>query len=189
MNIDTHEITVGKLSKVMTRHMNYSEEDSLIISNAAEVHDIGKAIICSTILNAPRKLSGAEFEKIKEHPVFGAAILTRLNYCHVSIGIVKYHHEKWDGTGYPEGLSGDAIPMEAQIVSVCDVYQALSAKRSYKNILDHHEILAIMRPLFGSHFNPKLQMFFEKSSDEFMRIITHEKSKHNIIMGKYSRAA
>lgn len=149
-----------------------SEIDFDIFLRAVPLHDIGKIGIPDSILLKPGKLTPEEFEIIKTHTTIGAAAIssimirnddTYMKYCY---DICKFHHEKWDGTGYPEGLCGQNIPLSARIVAVIDVYDALVSERCYKAAYTHEEAMSIIRQSAGSHFDPYIVKVLESSQDE-----------------------
>ena len=123
--------------------VNLDEKMIECIASASTLHDIGKIVIPDSILNKPSRLTPEEFEVMKSHTVEGANIIRKLNfieqkdYLEYAWQIAMYHHERWDGKGYPEGLSGDAIPLCAQAVAVADVYDALTTHRVYKPVIPH----------------------------------------------------
>ena len=133
-----------------------------MIKIASSLHDIGKICVDEKILNKPGKLTKEEFEIIKTHTTLGAEMLTSLpeykseKIVRIAAEVCRWHHERYDGKGYPDGLSGDDIPISAQVVSVADVYDALVSKRAYKEPFTHEE--AIRKILSGEcgAFNPLL---------------------------------
>ena len=126
----------------------------------ATVHDIGKLIIPSDVLNKPGKLAPDEWDLIKRHPVAGVEMLAEMDFPGEVGPMVRSHHERWDGQGYPDGLSGDQIPRAARMLCIADVYDALLSKRSYKGALSHDAALDIMRSDPGA-FDPNLFALFE----------------------------
>ncbi|MBE5905760.1 MAG: response regulator [Lachnospiraceae bacterium] len=160
----------GEFSDVLD--MNYVETIRL----AAPMHDIGKIKISDTILMKPGKLTEAEFEKMKEHTVFGKEVildtLGNLDDQHlvkIACEIAAYHHEKYNGTGYPEGLKGEEIPLCARIMAVADVYDALKEKRCYKAAFPLEEVYEIMQEDAGSHFDPKVLEAFMSIREEIVK--------------------
>jgi len=120
------------------------------------LHDIGKVAISDEILLKPGRLTTEEFEVMKQHPVFGAKVLHNTEgyagenpLLHLAADIAEYHHEKWDGSGYPHGLKGEDIPLGARIMALADVYDALRSKRPYKEALSHEATVEII--LHGDH--------------------------------------
>lgn len=135
----------------------------LAIERNAAVHDIGKVATPDNVLKKPGRLTLEEFEVMKEHASVGGDVFRDLNkeledfemtYYHTAEIIARYHHERWDGSGYPEGLKGLDIPIEARIVAVADVFDALSSKRVYKEAMSFEESLAIIKAESGKHFDP-----------------------------------
>ncbi len=127
----------------------------------ATLHDVGKLVIPSEILNKPGKLAPNEWELVKRHPVAGAEMLTEMNFPAAIIPMVRSHHERWDGQGYPDGLAGEDIPRSARILCIGDIWDALTSKRSYKGLLTPEAALQIMRSEVGKQFDPELFGLFE----------------------------
>lgn len=150
-----------------------TEEFIKKLQYASVIHDIGKVGIKDSILLKPGKLTPEEFDHIKTHPVIGAKVLRQVyesypgnKYIEVGIEIAESHHERWDGKGYPNQLSGNQIPLSAQILAVCDVYDALRSKRPYKEPLDHDSSLRQIMAEKGTHFNPRIvEAFMACESD------------------------
>ena len=161
---------------------NYVQDMSL----ASILHDIGKTAIPSTILDKPGKLTEAEFAIVKEHTVIAAQILNQANhlfiqkynrdsYLALARDIAHSHHEHWDGQGYPHGIKEQAIPLSARIVSIVDVYDALTSKRPYKQPWTHEAAVQEISRLSGIHFDPEIVLSFmavEKQIQE-ITIETH----------------
>jgi putative nucleotidyltransferase with HDIG domain len=118
------------------------------------VHDIGKLQLPGDILNKPGRLTDEEFAIIKQHPGLGATLLSHLGGFSEEVPIVEAHHERWDGAGYPHGLNGEDIPLEARILSVCDVYDALTSDRPYRTAWEHDRAVALLRQDSGTAFDP-----------------------------------
>jgi putative nucleotidyltransferase with HDIG domain len=133
---------MGELFKV-------SEAELRALHAGALLHDIGKLAVPEYILNKPGKLTEAEFAKMKIHPTVGGDILKRVNFPYPVEDIVRYHHEKWDGSGYPKGLKGEAIPLVARIISVVDFYDATRCDRPYRKGMKREESLALLRSMVG----------------------------------------
>ncbi|WP_394498428.1 HD-GYP domain-containing protein [Shewanella sp. ENK2] len=133
------------------------------IALSSVLHDIGKVGIADAILLKPGKLTADEFEHIKAHPVIGAQVLESITQFAPECGYIKMgrdiaggHHEKWDGSGYPKGLSGIEIPLSARIVALVDVYDALTSPRCYKKPFTHQQAVSLILEGKGKHFDPKL---------------------------------
>lgn len=145
---------------------------------SAPLHDIGKVGIPDAILLKPGKLTAEEFEIMKTHTTLGrdaiAQAETRLGrnvpFLRVAKEIAYSHQEKWDGSGYPQGLAGEAIPVSARLMAVADVYDALISKRVYKGAMTHAEAVSIVRQGSGSHFDPAMVVAFEGTQDGFLAI-------------------
>ena len=144
---------------------------------ASPLHDIGKVGIPDHILLKPARLTPPEFEIIKTHTTIGANTLRAVDreypgnsFIRTGIEIAEFHHEKWDGSGYPHGLTGEAIPLAARIVALVDVYDALTSTRVYKKALGHLESVAIILEGRGRHFDPHVVDAFEAVEKEFEAI-------------------
>ena len=140
----------------------------------ALLHDIGKLAVPEYILNKPGKLTEAEFAKMKIHPTVGGDILKRVNFPYPVEDIVRYHHEKWDGSGYPRGLKGEAIPLTARIISVVDFYDATRCDRPYRKGMKREDSLGLLRGMIGTAFDPKVVQVFIDHVEEFDRLIKAE---------------
>ena len=140
----------------------------------ALLHDIGKLAVPEYILNKPGKLTEAEFAKMKIHPTVGGDILRRVNFPYPVEDIVRYHHEKWDGSGYPKGLKGEAIPLVARIISVVDFYDATRCDRPYRKGMKREESLALLRSMATTAFDSRVVDMFIEHVEEFDRLIAAE---------------
>ena len=140
----------------------------------ALLHDIGKLAVPEYILNKPGKLTEAEFAKMKIHPTVGGDILRRVNFPYPVEDIVRYHHEKWDGSGYPKGLKGEAIPLVARIISVVDFYDATRCDRPYRTGMKREDSLALLRSMVGTAFDPRVVDLFIEHVEEFDQLIVAE---------------
>ncbi len=155
----------------MGRLLKVSDSEISALHAGALLHDIGKLAVPEYILNKPGKLTEAEFAKMKIHPVVGGDILKRVNFPYPVEDIVRYHHEKWDGSGYPKGLKGQEIPLVARIISVVDFYDATRCDRPYRKGMKREESLALLRSMVGSAFDPRVVETFIKHVEEFDRLI------------------
>ncbi|HHY52710.1 MAG TPA: HD domain-containing protein, partial [Clostridiales bacterium] len=145
--------------------------------NASPLHDIGKGGIPDAILLKPGKPTPEEFEIMKTHVTVGHKTLASVQeqcavnaFLQTGMEITLCHHEKWDGSGYPNGLKGEAIPLSARIMALADVYDALRSKRVYKDGFSHEESVEIIRRESGRHFDPHLVELFLQHHQEFCRI-------------------
>lgn len=134
------------------------------------LHDVGKVGIPDVILKKPGRYTPEEMELMKKHVSFGAKMMDSPAIPKIAVNIVKYHHEKWDGTGYLEGLSGTDIPLEARIVTLSDVYDALGTKRVYKEAFDEDVIDKMIQDSSGKHFDPDLTKVFFKKKEDILKI-------------------
>jgi putative nucleotidyltransferase with HDIG domain len=132
------------------------------IEAAALLHDVGKLAIPEHILNKPGRLTPAEFERMKSHARIGAEILSEVDFPYPLVPIVRHHHENWDGTGYPEGLRGDAIPIGARILAVVDCFDALTSHRPYRRALSMSEALEIIEARRGTMYDPAVVDVFHQ---------------------------
>lgn len=150
------------------------------IYHAASLHDIGKVGIPDAVLLKEGNLSDEEMETIRRHPGIGAATLERVRREHpgnefltMGIELTRFHHEKWDGSGYPDGLAGEAIPLCARIMALVDVYDALRSKRPYKDPFSHEQACALISKGKGTHFDPSVAEAFAGAEAEFAEIYEH----------------
>jgi putative two-component system response regulator len=139
---------------------------------AAAIHDVGKLGIPDSIVLKPGKLAAQEFEVMKTHTEIGARIMERSNFEVVKVAreIALYHHERWDSSGYPQGLGGEAIPESARIVAVADVYDSLISDRVYRPAFPENKALAMIKEEKGRHFDPRILECFLDSLSEIHRI-------------------
>ena len=169
-HIQRTERYVEMLLLRMRRHPGYSGLTDNYCSNvvlAAPMHDIGKIKIPDAILNKPGKLTKEEFEIMKHHAAFGGDIIRKTmsdveeqEYCDIAFNIARHHHERFDGTGYPDGLKGEEIPLEARIMALADVYDALISERVYKKAFSKEEAKRIIMEGSGTQFDPSLVPLF-----------------------------
>jgi putative nucleotidyltransferase with HDIG domain len=121
---------------------------------AGLLHDIGKITVSEGILNKPGKLTRREFDSIKDHPIVGATLVSQVKGFERLVPIVRHHHERFDGTGYPDGLAGEDIPPESRILSVLDVFDALTHQRSYRKAQSGEDAIAELGHGAGTQFDP-----------------------------------
>ena len=159
----------------------YKEQltDSFIenVINSAPLHDIGKITIPDSILNKPGKLTNEEFDLMKTHTTAGGKIISSIietvpdsHYLDEAKNLATFHHERWDGKGYPTGLSGEDIPLSARIMAVADVFDALISKRSYKEGFSYDKAFKIIEEESGTHFDPKLVHAFFEAKDSILKV-------------------
>ena len=162
-----------------------SKECIELMIKSAPLHDIGKIGVADRILLKPGKLTDEEFAEMKKHTVYGQQSLLKAeeeiedeSFLRFAREIAYTHHEKWDGTGYPEGISGDAIPLSGRIMAIADVYDALISKRVYKPPMTHSKAAAIIREGKGSHFDPVLVDVFCSTEENFRQIALEYAENH-----------
>ena len=190
-----HHVTrVGQYSALIAEDLGFPANAVELIEQAAQLHDVGKIGIPDSVLHKPGKLDPHEFDIIRDHCGIGRRIINPLSHeesirlkTHTSVGmqimgsthspvlklaavIAATHHEKWDGSGYPKGLSGNAIPIEGRIVAVADVFDALSSARPYKEAFPIQKCLDILIDGRGKHFDPRVLDAFLRRKEEAIRI-------------------
>lgn len=168
-----HLKRMSRFSAAIARRLGLPDGTVETILYAAPMHDLGKIGIPDGILMKPTELEPLEFEIIKQHTVIGAKILegSESELIQMAESVAGCHHEKWDGSGYPNGLKGIEIPIAARIVAVADVFDALTSKRPYKGPFSAERALAIIRDGRGSHFDPDVVDAFFAIQDEVLAII------------------
>ncbi|MBU1660090.1 MAG: response regulator [Chloroflexi bacterium] len=144
----------------LAEELNWPPDYMRVLEFGARLHDIGKIIVPDHILNKPGKLNGEEWELMKQHPTTGAKILRGISHLQAAMPYILYHHERWDGTGYPEGLKGRAIPLEARILAITDVYDALTTARPYHPARARNEVMQFIQMQSGRQFDPNLAPMF-----------------------------
>ena len=140
----------------LARHFGLSEPEIEALKAGALLHDVGKIAVPDYILNKPGKLTAAEFEKMKIHTVVGAQILERVNFPYPVVPIVRHHHERWDGRGYPDGLKGDLIPLTARILTVADCFDAVREDRQYRKGMSRDEACQFLSGNAAAQFDPNV---------------------------------
>lgn len=155
-----HSTRVAKYADMIAAEMGCTEEEMDIINFAGSLHDIGKIGIRDDILLKPGRLTDDEYEKIKEHPVIGADIISKLGLWDREMEIIRHHHERFDGSGYPDGLAGEQIPKLSRILSVADSFDAMASDRAYRNKLDKEKVVEIIQKNSGTQFDPEVVKAF-----------------------------
>ena len=166
------EIKTNNLySSIMTKDF----EDKMM--NAAPMHDIGKISIPDTILQKPGKLTDEEYSVMKKHSVLGGEIIQEIfkdmddkEFLNIAYDVTRYHHEKWNGNGYPEGLVGKEIPFSARIMAIADVFDAISAKRCYRDAMPLDKCFAIIKEGKGVDFDPVLTDLFLNAKEKVEKV-------------------
>ncbi|MBN2897286.1 MAG: DUF3369 domain-containing protein [Clostridia bacterium] len=164
---------VKRLSEMMYKlalHMHFSYSECEVLKVASTMHDVGKIAIPDNILKKPGRLTPDEFEVVKEHPVIGYKILSKsdLEILKVAAEIALNHHEKWDGTGYPSGLSGQGIPLYSRMLAIIDVFDAMTHERVYKEASSIESTLEYIKDEKGKHFDPKIVDIFISNIEDII---------------------
>jgi putative two-component system response regulator len=148
-----------------------------LLLQSSQLHDVGKIAISDQILNKPGKLTTEEFDEMKKHTTFGVTIVIKIEANTSESDFLKHakifagtHHEKWDGSGYPAGLSGEEIPLQGRLMAIADVYDALVSERPYKKAFSHEEAVRIIIDGRGTHFDPVLTDVFQQIADQLRPI-------------------
>ena len=171
------EMMLRQLVKV-TDAYPLTEADIALITTASSLHDIGKIRIPEEVLNKPGRLTDEEFKIMKKHSELGAAIIKDMDFpqdhrlVHTAWEICRWHHERWDGKGYPDGLKGEEIPISAQVVSIVDVYDALTSERCYKKAFDHDTAVKMILEGQCGQFNPVLLKCLKELRLQLSKMLT-----------------
>ena len=164
-----HSDRVSEYSVLIGKKLGLSEPDLKILKLGGLFHDIGKIGVPDSILLKESKLTDDEYSEIKNHPTIGAHILSNATIFRDILPIVKHHHERYDGNGYPDGLKGEDIPIAAQVVALADAYDALVSKRAYKESLSQAEAFDMLQRGECGAFQPLLLECLIESKDEIQR--------------------
>jgi putative nucleotidyltransferase with HDIG domain len=151
-----HSERVAALTAHLARELGLSRQERETAELSALLHDVGKIAVPDSILNKPGRLTADEFAEMQKHPLHGARILGNIQSATVKAVLpgVQYHHEKWDGSGYPEGLQGEAIPFLGRLLAVADFYDAVTSARAYRAAMPPDEAIALVEAGAGVHFDP-----------------------------------
>ncbi|MBQ1711512.1 MAG: HD domain-containing protein, partial [Treponema sp.] len=178
--------------KVFVDRLKYSDKYKLLDSKfcdslikAAPMHDLGKIAVRDDVLKKPGKFTPEEYENMKIHPTEGAKIVAQVlanvddeEFKQVAVNVAHYHHEKWNGTGYPKGLKGEEIPLEARIMAFADVFDALVSKRCYKEAYNYDKAFEIIQNDLGSHFDPELGKIFLSCKQDLIDLYNNMELKY-----------
>lgn len=187
-NTGGHIKRTSKVIRIFTEKLTkYNAEYHLTrdflenVAKAAPMHDLGKIAVDDSILRKPGKFTPEEFEEMKKHSEKGAEIIGQLledvedeEFVQIAKNVAHYHHEKWNGEGYPKHLAGENIPMEARIMALADVFDALVSKRCYKEKMDYERAFSIIEESSGSHFDPKLTEIFLQCRESLVEFYNSE---------------
>jgi putative nucleotidyltransferase with HDIG domain len=177
---EQHSNRVTSLAIALASAMGLSSEEADILNVAGRLHDIGKIGIRDEILLKPGRLTSEEYDIIKQHPVIGADIVAQMGLWNREKQIIRAHHERFDGGGYPDGLAGEKIPLLGRILSVADVYDAIASDRAYRRAMQEEKILGIMYGGAGTQFDPQvIEVFRRLYEDGTIRRISDEYSEEH----------
>lgn len=151
-----HTQRVTELTLQVAGKLGFTDEELAHIKRGALLHDMGKMAIPDEILQKPGPLNEAEWEKMRRHPIYAYEMLSPITYLHPALEIPFYHHERWDGSGYPRGLKAEEIPLSARLFAIVDVWDALCSDRPYRKKLPRREVVDYIREKSGTLFDPKL---------------------------------
>ena len=170
-----HLKNISIISYLLALALGMSKSEAELIKNASPLHDIGKVALADNILLKPGKLTPDEFETMKSHTIYGGRILegAHSKVLQMAHKMSLYHHEKWNGLGYPKGLREEEIPLEARIVTVADVFDALCVFRVYKKAWRTEEALAYILEESGKSFDPRIVAAFQKVYPSVKRLYAH----------------
>jgi putative nucleotidyltransferase with HDIG domain len=155
-----HSTRVTALAEAVARRLGWGEERLASLRVGGPLHDIGKLAVSGEVLRKEGRLDDDELAQIREHPKVGAKILLRIAALREAIPYVLYHHERWDGTGYPSGRAGEEIPVEARVLAVADAFDAMTSDRPYRRALTHEEALEEVERCAGTQFDPEIARVF-----------------------------
>src|SRR5256885_2102326 len=160
-----HSVRVGKYSEVIAREMGWSDDEVEGITIAGYLHDIGKLIVDLSVINSPERFSAKDSKEMSRHPSAGYEILSPISHPYADIPLMaRYHHERMDGNGYPDGLKGDEIPAGARIVTLADSFDAMTTDRPYRARLPLEDVLEDFRVNTGTQFDPTVVCAFSRAS-------------------------
>jgi len=160
--LKNHSGRVADLAQKLCLDLGLDRKKALLVKRAALAHDLGKIGIPETILNKPGPLTEEEYCQVKKHPGYSVEIVRPLKEFQGCLRDIYHHHEHFDGKGYPDGISGDDIPLGGRIIAVCDAFDAMASDRSYRKALPQAAVLAVLREGRGHQFDPNI-------TDEFMK--------------------
>jgi putative nucleotidyltransferase with HDIG domain len=181
-----HSERVALLSRHLAQETGLADQDVEQIYMAALLHDVGKIGVPEAVLQKTGKLTPEEFEQMKKHPEIGARILQDVRQMQHVIPGVLYHHERYDGRGYPTGLAGDAIPLMGRIICLGDCFDAMTSNRTYRRALPIEVAMAEIRQCAGTQFDPKLaEVFLRTSAEGYRELLCDHQQKSKKLLGMY----
>ena len=162
-----HSERVANLTTAIAREINVPEEKLVDIERGALLHDVGKIGVPDAVLRKPRTLSRREWQAMQRHPLLAGILVSKIGFLEGALPILLYHHERFDGKGYPFGLEGDRIPLEARIFAVVDAYDAMTSDRPYRKAVGHAEAIQEIVAHSGTQFDPAIVEAFLRVVDRF----------------------
>jgi putative nucleotidyltransferase with HDIG domain len=157
-----HSARVTALAEAVARRLGWSDERLASLRVGGPLHDIGKLAVSDEVLRKEGRLDDHELAQIREHPKIGAKLLLKVSALREAIPYVLYHHERWDGTGYPSGKAGEEIPVEARVLAIADAFDAMTSDRPYRRALTREQALTEVERCSGTQFDPRIaQVFLE----------------------------
>jgi len=170
-----HSARVGKLAVIIGEAIKMNDENIEFLKYAAVLHDVGKIGVSEVILNKEGKLMDTEWDAIRSHPVIGQTIIKGIKFLFDIGQVVRHHHERFDGKGYPDGLEGAGIPLESRIIAVADTYDAITSDRSYRKGRTHNEAVEELKIVAGTQLDPKIVgIFCTVVTDEVAQRVNEE---------------
>jgi putative nucleotidyltransferase with HDIG domain len=155
-----HSVRVTQVAEAIARRLEWDEARLALLKVGGPLHDVGKLGISNEVLAKPGRLDEGELDQIRQHPRLGARILLRVAALRTALPYVLYHHERWDGHGYPTGRAGEQIPLEARVLAVADAFDAMTSDRPYRRALDHDAAVAEVARCAGTQFDPEIVRIF-----------------------------
>jgi putative nucleotidyltransferase with HDIG domain len=153
---------VAKLTVHLARQMGLSDSELVNVERGALLHDVGKIGVPDAVLKKPSSLNDLEWEAMRKHPLLAGVMISKVDFLEGATPILLYHHERFDGSGYPFGLTGDKIPLEARVFSIVDAYDAMTSDRPYRDAMPHSVAMQDIRVNSGSQFDPEVVKAFER---------------------------
>jgi len=158
-----HAMRVGVMAEVVAARLGWDDDDVDVLRMGAALHDIGKLAVPERILRKPGPLDEDELAEMRRHPEEGARMVARHSSLQLVVPAVLYHHERWDGSGYPVGVEGEAIPAEARVLAVVDAFDAMTTDRSYRRALSEAAAVAELERCAGTQFDPEIVRVFAEA--------------------------
>jgi putative nucleotidyltransferase with HDIG domain len=155
-----HAVRVGVMAEVVASRLGWDEADVEVLRLGAALHDVGKVVVPERILRKSGPLDADELAEMRRHPEEGARMVAQHPALQLVVPVVLYHHERWDGSGYPIGLEGEAIPAEARVLTVVDAFDAMTTDRSYRRATTEEAAVAELERCAGTQFDPEIVRAF-----------------------------